>query len=514
VTTDPAGGARALVRQRYPQAVWALVTGAVMTGHRTPGSDLDVVVLLPDGDPQAPHRESLLQADRPAELFVHDRHTLAHYLAKEMPERRPVLHRMVATGTPVAGDPRQTQQACAAVLAAGPGPLPPDEVDRARYRLTDLLDDLVHAVADDERTAITGTGWVAAADGALRLGGHWVGTGKWLLRELRDMDPALADRWLAAAGSADRLAAFVREVLDAAGGPLFDGYRAAGERPDPPGVRLTPVTGDGGRPGWLAAAPDGRPAGTAFLTLPDGGGAAELELHVHPAERRRGVGTRLLAAALDAARERGRPAVAAGPVEEGSPGDRFLAAAGFRRVLALTYTRLDLRAAREPDGGSPAGYRLVSWEGAPPDEYADTFAEARRAMDDMPMDDMAYEPPAWDVERNRAVAEAVAQRGDRLLTVAAVTGDGVIAGFTELVVPGSGTGDGQHYGTGVLPQHRGHGLARWMKAESIRLVRARFPGLGGLLADTADSNTFMRRVNDDLGYAPTHRSALYQRDLA
>jgi len=109
--------------------------------------------------------------------------------------------------------------------------------------------------------------------------------------------------------------------------------------------------------------------------------------------------------------------------------------------------------------------------------------------------------------------EAVAKRGDHLLTVAALAPDATIAGFSEVVVPGDGTGDGQHYGTGVLPGHRGRGLARQLKAEAIRLVRDRFPDLGGLITDTADSNTVMRRINDRLGYAPTHRSLMYQLDL-
>jgi GNAT superfamily N-acetyltransferase len=81
------------------------------------------------------------------------------------------------------------------------------------------------------------------------------------------------------------------------------------------------------------------------------------------------------------------------------------------------------------------------------------------------------------------------------------------------VVPGAGVGDAQHYGTGVLPAHRGRGLARWMKAAAIRRAAERHPGLAGLLADTADSNVAMRRINDDLGYAPTHRSVLYQLHL-
>ncbi|MFB7914628.1 GNAT family N-acetyltransferase [Streptomyces sp. NPDC056061] len=160
------------------------------------------------------------------------------------------------------------------------------------------------------------------------------------------------------------------------------------------------------------------------------------------------------------------------------------------------------------------GYRLVSWQGTVPDGLARTFAASRRAMDDMPMGDTDYGTMFWDVDRVRAVARAVEQRGDRLHTVVAVTAsDGTIAGFTELVVPGNGTGDGQHYGTGVLPEHRGHGLGRWMKAESIRQAHERYPELGGLLADTASDNTHMRQINDGLGYTPTHTTHQYQLDL-
>jgi GNAT superfamily N-acetyltransferase len=250
---------------------------------------------------------------------------------------------------------------------------------------------------------------------------------------------------------------------------------------------------------WRATAPDGRPLGTAALRF------GEATVEVEPGERRRGVGTALLDAVLNAA----GGTVTVGPVEEGSPGEAFLVARGLTRVLALTYTRLELADAASTSTAM-SGYRLVDWVGVVPGEWAATFVRARRAMDDMPMDDAVQEPEVWDEERNRTGAEAVIKRGDVLLTVAAIGEDGEIAGFTELVMPGGGTGDGQHYGTGVLPEHRGHGLARWMKAETIRLVRERHPALGGLLADTADSNAHMRRINDELGYRPTHRSALFQ----
>ncbi|GAA1759247.1 GNAT family N-acetyltransferase [Nonomuraea bangladeshensis] len=272
---------------------------------------------------------------------------------------------------------------------------------------------------------------------------------------------------------------------------------------------------------WLATLPTGAPAGSAFLRLYVKAGQdhlAELDLHVHPAEQRKGVGSLLLDAAVTAARQERRRSLTA-QAEPGSPAEAFLAARGFRTVLTLTYARLPL-ADTNPDDlkavvqSPPPGYRLVTWEGVVPDDLAETFARSRRAMDDMPMDDTDHGTVSWDVDRVRQAALTIGKRGESLHTVAAVAEpDGSIAGFTELVVPGDGRGDAQHYGTGVLPEHRGHGLARWMKAEAIRQARERYPDLEGLLADTADSNRHMRAVNDALGYLPPHRMLTLQLDL-
>lgn len=228
---DAVADARALVGELFPHARWAVLTGSVITGHRTPGSDLDIVVMLPADDPQAPHRDSRYFREWPVELFVHDEQTLAHYLAMELPQRKPHLHRMVARGVALVGDPVKWQARCGDVLAAGPAPLTPAEREYARYGLTDLLDDLVHAVDPGEKTVIAATAWTATAEQGLAFADRWAGNGKWLLRELRDLDRGFADRWLAAHGDAEAIEAVGREVLDRAGGPLFDGYRAVGERP-------------------------------------------------------------------------------------------------------------------------------------------------------------------------------------------------------------------------------------------------------------------------------------------
>jgi GNAT superfamily N-acetyltransferase len=275
-------------------------------------------------------------------------------------------------------------------------------------------------------------------------------------------------------------------------------------------VRVTSLV-DGERLVWLAADPAGFPVGTALLTLSTKSGREHLgqvAIDVHPAERRRGTGSSLLDLALAAAA--GRRCVVA-DAEAGSAGELFLVARGFRKVLTLVFARLPLARAEIVAGAAVAGYRVVSWDAEGPESLAETFVASRRAMDDMPMEDADFSAGTWDLARVRAAERAVADRGDLLHVVAAVhEPTGEIAGFTELVVPGDGTGDAQHYGTGVLPEHRGRGLGRWLKAEAIRQARERYPDLGGLLTDTAESNKAMRKINADLGYVPTRTMVTYQ----
>jgi len=284
-------------------------------------------------------------------------------------------------------------------------------------------------------------------------------------------------------------------------------------------ITLTPLTDPDFRPfsrriAWLAADADGNPVGSAFLRLnsrPTQDHLAELELNVHPAERRRGIGSRLLDVVLDAAHNHEVRTLLA-DATAGSPADLFLDRHGFGIGLTLVYARLALADAN-PDVREVPGYRLVSWEGVVPDELAQTFTDARAGMNDAPSGDIAYGEDVWDVERTRYAAQVIAQRGDHLTTVAALDPAGTVVGFTELVVPRDGKGDAQHYGTAVLPAHRDRGLSLWMKAEQIRQTRARFPDLDGLLTDTVETNTAMRRTNTGLGYHPTHEVHRRKLDL-
>jgi hypothetical protein len=63
------------------------------------------------------------------------------------------------------------------------------EMQRLRYAMTDLLDDLTHSRDDGETATISAVLWLRTAELALHAGRHWLGGGKWFslssLRVLR-----------------------------------------------------------------------------------------------------------------------------------------------------------------------------------------------------------------------------------------------------------------------------------------------------------------------------------------
>ncbi len=222
---DPVEDARALVSARFPAAIAAFLGGGVLSARRTPTSDLDIVVLLPG--PPAPYRESVRWRGWPVELFVHDEQSLARFFVQDAARRRPTLARMCSSGVVLAGPQAKTDQMRergAAIVAAGPPPVSRPELDSYRYGLTDLIDDLTGSRDAGEIAVIGWHVWTATAELALLLAGRWGGSGKWLLRELRDADPDLAERLVAAVGHPARLTELADEVLSRGGGRLWDGY--------------------------------------------------------------------------------------------------------------------------------------------------------------------------------------------------------------------------------------------------------------------------------------------------
>ncbi|WBQ06851.1 nucleotidyltransferase domain-containing protein [Kribbella sp. CA-293567] len=231
--------ARELVHQRYPEARAAWLGGSIARGTATSTSDLDITVLL--AGPPAPLRESLRHAGWPVELFVHTEQSLAHYSEKDRLRRQPSMMRLV--GETIAlidtdGSGARLQESCRAQILAGPPPLSPHDLAMLRYKVTDLLDDLIGADSNDVRTAVASVLWQEAATLLLTGADHWTGTGKGLLRELQSYDATHGTDYATTLPAAVRSAvngdpaamiAVVDAVLTPYGGRLFAGFHLSGD---------------------------------------------------------------------------------------------------------------------------------------------------------------------------------------------------------------------------------------------------------------------------------------------
>ncbi|MER6425764.1 nucleotidyltransferase domain-containing protein [Streptomyces sp. NPDC001137] len=231
---DPVVVARAVVEERHPAARAAFLGGSVLTEHRTPLSDLDIVVLL-HGTP-APYRESLQAGDWPVELFVHTDESWHTFVDREVRKRRSPLLWMCANSTllfDMDGIGERLATEARKLALAGPPPTTPEEIEDFRYAITDLLDDLAGSTDPGEQLFISSELARRTGELALALGDAWRGGGKWLARRLEDTAPGLNTRLHHAVrgalnGQPEALVYVVDEVLSRAGGRLWAGYRRSG----------------------------------------------------------------------------------------------------------------------------------------------------------------------------------------------------------------------------------------------------------------------------------------------
>lgn len=230
--------AHRIVHEHFPDCLAAFLAFGVLTEHRTSTSDLDIVIVVASGT--APHRRTIRAYGWLVELFVHTLESLPHFFDLDARDQRCTLARM-CTGCVVrdgAGVAAALQATAQGVIDAGPRALSSAEINRLRYHLTDLLDDLNGARDPDEVVFIAGQ--LIHQTGGLVLASQrqWRGTGKWMVRQLDATAGEFAERLahalrtLVVSGQKDELNAVVGAALSLVGGPLSEGYEStrSGER--------------------------------------------------------------------------------------------------------------------------------------------------------------------------------------------------------------------------------------------------------------------------------------------
>lgn len=247
-----------------------------------------------------------------------------------------------------------------------------------------------------------------------------------------------------------------------------------------------------------------------------------LEIEVAPDQRRGGIGSALLAHALTIADQEAVTNVVTWGLHSEET-QAFWSQHKAELAYTESMSRLalaDIDEAQLTDWvaraqpARDAGYRLVSWRGACPEEHLDAFVGALAGMADAPLDDLDVAPESHthgSVRQHEARWLGVDSEPWVMLITAP---DGSPAAMTEIIVHAHRAEEIWQQGTTTLAAERNQGLGRWIKAEMLMQVRAEQISAIHILTGNADSNESMLNINGAMGFVHYAPFACHQATVA
>ena len=145
--------------------------------------------------------------------------------------------------------------------------------------------------------------------------------------------------------------------------------------------------------------------------------------------------------------------------------------------------------------------RLELWIGPYPEDELEKIAEMKQIMNTAPTDELDIEDSTITPEQLRKTDDSLEPRGVERWTMAVRDPQNKhFAGYTEVFWKASEPdrlGQGE---TGVVPEYRGRGIGRWLKAAMIQKVMLERPEVKKIRTDNASSNRAMLKVNHEMGF--------------
>lgn len=247
---------------------------------------------------------------------------------------------------------------------------------------------------------------------------------------------------------------------------------------------------------------------------------ASADGNVLRAFRGRGIARRSLRRLCELVRESGATIISFNTADE--DGHRFLTSMGAELKCEGIDNELDVTAVdwalvdrwiAEGRTRSP-GWTVEVFERRVPDAMLEEVSRVyTQTANDQPFDNL-------EVGRVTFTAATLRDREARLQlsngdvhTFLARSPEGAIASHTAVRFTPGRPEVIEQGNTGTLQQHRGRGLAKWVKAESLRYIRRRYPGTKSIVTGNTSRNGAMLAINTALGFRQVRRVGMYQIDL-
>ncbi|WP_019537365.1 nucleotidyltransferase domain-containing protein [Paenibacillus ginsengihumi] len=222
--------AASFIENRFPNCDCAFLGGSVARGADTDHSDWDVIIF--DETQPGPFHGTMPYRGRRFEAFVLNRDTYRYFFDLGVESALPTLQRLIAFGLPLRTHPELESviREALADLEQGPPAWSRQELDKARYEISEDWSDLSGSKSREESLLIAGSLFGRVQRFKLRAAGKWLGEGKWLYRELAACDADYCARLYEAGERFFRddcrkpLLDITAETLAPYGGLLFTGF--------------------------------------------------------------------------------------------------------------------------------------------------------------------------------------------------------------------------------------------------------------------------------------------------
>jgi hypothetical protein len=227
--------AKNFLQNYHKEAKCAFVSGSMMRGQEKPHSDIDLVVLYDkENNPQA-YRENFFYQGWPIEMFCQNENSLQCIFEEERKNRRGIMLNMVSSGIIVPEENfrgQEIKEMAIQILKEGPEPLNKEEMEKDRYFICDMLDDLRDDKSKSEYYGVLSKLYNELGPFYLKANRVWYGDGKALSRLLKNFDEELAEDYQQAFGKAfidndmKPVIELAEKMLKPFGGGFWVGYKS------------------------------------------------------------------------------------------------------------------------------------------------------------------------------------------------------------------------------------------------------------------------------------------------
>ncbi|AXI08065.1 nucleotidyltransferase domain-containing protein [Oceanobacillus sp. 143] len=223
--------AQRFIVSHFPESDIVLVGGSAVYGNLTTESDIDIIII---DETETPRLECFHFLGWKIEAFIYTALSLELEFQTARYKGMPTIIKMCAEGLLIEdkqGDGKEFQREAKILYEQGSQLWDEDQINAARYQITDFLSDFRSSEDFEENLFILNKLINTLTELILRADGNWVGEGKWLARNLKSYDKDMCDKLVKYTktymntNDKTELISFIQSTLDNYGGELFVGYK-------------------------------------------------------------------------------------------------------------------------------------------------------------------------------------------------------------------------------------------------------------------------------------------------